>query len=188
MVGGNAGQLVGAVAQPVELATERLTLSAFTPDDLGQLCAQLSDPEVMRYYLAPLSEQECERWLEGILRDYRTHGFGMLALRLKYGGSFVGQAGIMRRSSDDAEHHYLAYLLCRDCWGHGYATEAAQGLLSHAFGHLGIRRVEALIRTDNLRSIRLATRLGMTCEATVEHLGREHHVYVIAREANGPQV
>lgn len=166
---------------PIEFETERLKIRMFTPADLEDLYAQLSDPDVMRYYPAVLSEEECRNWLHGILRDYRTSGFGMLAVHLKETGEYVGQAGIMRRLMDGCEHHFLAYLMRKEFWGHGYASEAARRILDYGFQTLGIHKVEALIVPDNTRSIRLAERLGMHFDSTTQHQGREHRVYTLTR-------
>jgi len=171
----------GLVCTPILLETKRLILRAFTPADLADLHCQLSDPDVMRYYPAVLSKEECEKWLQGILNDYQSNGFGMLAVHLKVTGEYVGQTGIMRRLVDGCEHFYLSYLMCRKFWGYGYATEAAQRILDYGFQTLGIDKVEALIMPDNIRSIRLAERLGMQHESTIQHRNREHYVYTITR-------
>jgi len=88
----------------------------------------------------------------------------------------------MRRITDEREHHYLAYLICSRFWGHGYATEAARAILDYGLQTLGIHTVEALIRPDNTRSIRLAERLGMRHECTTQHHGCEHYVYTLIRQ------
>jgi len=49
--------------------------------------------------------------------------------------------------------------------GHGYATEAARGLLELAFQGLGLHRVVARIDARNDASLRLCERLGMRREA-----------------------
>ena len=167
--------------KPILLETERLTIRTFVPADLKDLQGQLSDTDVMSHYPAVLSKEECENWLQGILKDYQSSGFGMLAVHLKETGEYVGQTGIMRRLIDECEHHYLSYLMCKEFWGHGYATEATRRILDYGFGTLGIHKVEALIVPDNTRSIRLAERLGMHYNSTIQHQGREHCVYALIR-------
>lgn len=166
---------------PILLETRRLTLRTFEPADFEDLYCQMSDPDVMRYYPAVLSKEDCENWLQGILRDYQVNGFGMLAVHLRETCEYVGQAGIMRRLADGCEHYYISYLMCRRYWGHGYATEAARRILDYGFETLGIHRIEALIIPDNTRSVRLAERLGMRYGSTTEHQGREHCVYTLTR-------
>jgi RimJ/RimL family protein N-acetyltransferase len=48
-----------------------------------------------------------------------------------------------------------------DSWGHGYATEAAQGAVQYAFGR-GEPEVHAVVYPRNVRSLAVCRRLGMT--------------------------
>jgi RimJ/RimL family protein N-acetyltransferase len=47
-------------------------------------------------------------------------------------------------------------------WGKGYATEAATAVLDQAFTTMAIDRVGCVTDARNLRSVRLAERLGMS--------------------------
>jgi [ribosomal protein S5]-alanine N-acetyltransferase len=58
----------------------------------------------------------------------------------------------------------LGYDIHADHWGHGYATDAANTLIAHGFGPLGLHRITAAIGPDNAASITVVKRLGMTYE------------------------
>lgn len=163
------------------LETDRLILRPFTPADIGDLHSLLSDPDVMRYYPSVHSRDESEQWLQGIFRDYADAGFGMLAITLRESGQFIGQAGIMRRSADGVTHHYLAYLLRKEFWGAGYATEAARRLLEFGFVEVGLETIEALVRPENKPSVRVVNRLGMKQTSTSMHAGFLHRVFALNR-------
>ncbi len=60
----------------------------------------------------------------------------------------------------------LGYWMDAQFSGQGYAREAAQRLLQHAFGAMKLHRVEANIAPDNARSIRLVRALGFRKEGT----------------------
>lgn len=169
------------MSNPILLETERLTLREFTPTDVDDLHRQLSDPEVMRYYPAAMTMAQSEKWLQGILNDYQSNGFGMLAVHSKETGDYVGQVGVMRRVIDGFVHHYLSYLICKRFWGQGYAIEAVRALVDYRFATLEIDKIEALIDPENARSLHLAEKLGMQLESTVDHMGREHRVYALTR-------
>lgn len=47
-------------------------------------------------------------------------------------------------------------------WGRGFATEAAHACAHWCFRNLDVPYLTAMIRPDNIRSIRVAERLGMT--------------------------
>ena len=81
----------------------------------------------------------------------------------------------------------LGWGLARAYWGFGYMTEAVREFIRFAFEEMGLHRIEAECQTDNIRSIRVAERCGMTLEATrVENeinKGRvvSNYVYAIIR-------
>ena len=58
----------------------------------------------------------------------------------------------------------LFWALFPDHWGKGYATEAARAMASYAFDQLELARIVATTEHDNLRSIAVMRRLGMTIE------------------------
>lgn len=164
----------------IVMATERLALRRFVLADADDLYGQLSDPDVMRYYDGPMSREQSDKWLQGILNDHKTNGFGMYAVCLKETGEYMGQAGVMRRPDGETVCYYLAYLIRREFWGNGYATEAARAVVDNAFRNLGATRIVALIDPGNERSIRLAERLGLQRDSIVRHMGRDHYLYVLA--------
>jgi ribosomal-protein-serine acetyltransferase len=77
----------------------------------------------------------------------------------------------------------LAYFIDAEHQGRGIVTRAARALLAHAFGVMGIHRMELRCVTDNAASVAVAERLGFTregCLRDAEWLdGRffDHFVY-----------
>ncbi len=68
------------------------------------------------------------------------------------------------------------WLIARELWGRGFATEAGAEALRQAFAALGVGHVSSLIHPDNLGSRRVAEKLGGTLEKTYM-LGDEEVVY-----------
>jgi len=58
----------------------------------------------------------------------------------------------------------IGWRLHPEVWGCGYATEAAQTILGHAFGTLGLPEVVAGIMPGNVASLRVAMKLGFPAE------------------------
>ena len=58
----------------------------------------------------------------------------------------------------------LGYGLAPDAVGHGYMTEAANGIVGIAFEELGLHRVEVNIMPRNARSLAVAERAGFVRE------------------------
>ncbi|MCW3474109.1 GNAT family N-acetyltransferase [Limobrevibacterium gyesilva] len=59
---------------------------------------------------------------------------------------------------------YLGYHGMAGVTGRGVMTEAVRLTVAHAFGPLGLHRVEANIQPGNARSLALVQRLGFRCE------------------------
>ena len=122
---------------------------------------------------APISGlDEARAMIEDAVRGWETDGIG--AFTLETAGSdrqVVGQAGLMIFDSRDwtpstradAGSHAqpeLGWALIREHWGHGYATEAAAAIRDWAYELRDIDRLVSLISNDNVRSQRVAKRLG----------------------------
>ncbi len=164
------------------LETERLVLRPFRDDDIDAYAAMCADPEVMRYVnvRTPLSREDAWRQMAMIVGHWHLRGFGVWAVEERSNGSFVGRVGLYFPEGWPAPE--VAWTLARTFWGRGYAFEAAQASLAHAFGPLGWKRAISLIDPDNHRSIRLAERLGERFEREVTVRGYPVSLYAIDRD------
>ena len=98
------------------------------------------------------------------------------AIVLKSAGTLIGAVGFApclapfgRLSSFSGTPHRtsevgLFWALFPEHWGKGYATEAARAMVAYAFNELELARIVATTENDNLRSIAVMKRLGMTIE------------------------
>jgi RimJ/RimL family protein N-acetyltransferase len=92
---------------------------------------------------------------------------------LRQTGETVGFAGFVPRELSWGDEIELGWLVRRQFWGHGYATEAAQALRPLVAG-----RIVSMIRVENEASARVACKLGMTVEREVEYYGYRTQVWV----------
>jgi ribosomal-protein-alanine N-acetyltransferase len=93
----------------------------------------------------------------------------------------IGLCGlILWPDIDGDEEVEVAYLLARDAWGRGYATEAAAAIRDHALG-LGVDGPVSLIYPDNAASIRVAEKTGMAYEKDVPFRGHALRLYRLPR-------
>lgn len=70
----------------------------------------------------------------------------------------------MNVSADRFQNGEIYYKLLPRHWGKGYATEVAQTLITYGFTHLNLHRIEAGVAVDNIRSIHVLEKVGMTRE------------------------
>lgn len=166
----------------VILQTQRLTLRELKLDDLEALRPILQDEAVMYAWEHAFSDQEVREWIETNLRRYATDGCGYWVALDRDSGEVTGLLGLLPEEVDGKKRLGLGYLLRRDCWGRGYATEGAQALLDEAFQNRGAPEVIAEIRPENLASRRVAERLGMKVEGNLvkPYHGKEmlHLIYI----------
>jgi RimJ/RimL family protein N-acetyltransferase len=91
-----------------------------------------------------------------LVRSLEGEGAHMWVLR--EADAPVGMVGLL----GDVAVPGLSWLLCRQAWGRGLMTEAASAVVEHAFGSLGLDRVEAWVDAANVRSLSTARRIGLT--------------------------
>ncbi|WP_157899886.1 GNAT family N-acetyltransferase [Luteitalea pratensis] len=167
------------------LRTPRLRLVELDLSHLSPLAAMLADPVVMRYFPRVMTKAESEQWLRRTIDRYRRHGTGLLAVLQDRDGTtaFLGDCGLQVRTFAGRAHLELGYHFTRAAWGRGYATEAAQACVTLALRHLAVSEVIALIRPENVPSIGVARRIGMSRAGCVLHSGLVHDVWRLTREA-----
>ena len=144
------------------LETRRLYLRRLTQEDFDALCRTLQDPEAMYAYEHAFSDEEVQQWLDRQLDRYRQYGFGLWAVIEKTSGRFIGQCGLTMQDWDGRQVLEVGYLLERQFWGQGYASEAAIACRDYAFSALHAEEVYSIIRDTNTASQNVARRNGMT--------------------------
>ena len=150
------------------LRTHRLDLRPHRLDDLEDLLAFHSDPEVVRYVPWPVRDRAAtEQTLRTKLGQgsWREPGQWMvLAIELRATATVIGEV-LLKHESDTDRAGELGFALGREHQGKGYAAEAARELLRVGFEELGLHRVTAVCIEENHSSARLLQRLGFRREA-----------------------
>lgn len=168
------------------IATSRLALRRLTKDDVDALAAIQRDPEVMRYLGGPRTRALAQELLGWIIEAERKQGFGLWATTLREDGTLIGRCGILIQDVDGETEHEIAYLLGREWWGNGYATEAAAAIRDHARTRLGFERLISLIAPENVASQAVATRIGMHHERDLVFEGRPTSLFALKNRCQAP--
>lgn len=149
------------------IRTPRLTLRPVTLDDLDDIYAFQSRPDVVRWMLGagPRTREQSLSSVTAMAREdaLRTEG-DCLTLAVTTGAGVIGTVELVWRSEADRTAE-LGYVFHPDHGGRGLATEAATALLDWGFGQFGLHRVYARCHGDNEASARMMARLGMRQEA-----------------------
>jgi len=149
------------------IETERLVLRPFAEADLDRFATMYADAEVMRHVGdgRPLGRAAVWRTMALFVGHWELRGYGQWALAEKATGDVIGRAGLWNPEGWPGLE--VGWLLDRARWGHGFATEAARASLDYAFDVVGADRVISVIAHANLRSIRVAERIGETFGRTI---------------------
>jgi RimJ/RimL family protein N-acetyltransferase len=161
------------------LETDRLVIRPFVLDDAAEFKRLLDDAFGHQSYGA---EDRTRLLLEYNVIADSAHDllhqtpYEDRAIVLKSDGSLIGAVGFAAclapfgqlGSFGGTPHRTsevgLFWALFPTHWGKGYATEAARAMVSYAFDELDLARIVATTENDNLRSIAVMNRLGMTIE------------------------
>jgi RimJ/RimL family protein N-acetyltransferase len=116
--------------------------------------------------------------IDGGIDGWRTDRLGPFVFEHPATRQIVGQAGLMifdtrgwtpstwANAGSHAQPE-LGWASIRAHWGHGYATEAAAAIRAWAYESRSIDRLVSLITPGNVRSQRVAERLGAMPGETV---------------------
>lgn len=148
----------------IALRTARLLLRPWRDADLDPFFEMSNDREVMSYFPSLLDREQCAALIGRVRDHFRRHGWGLWAVEVHGGPSFVGFCGLQHVPFEAAftPAVEIGWRLARAAWGHGYATEGARAALAFAWNQLHLDEVVAMVVPDNARSIAVMDRLGMT--------------------------
>jgi RimJ/RimL family protein N-acetyltransferase len=158
----------------LRLETERLVLRHARPEDLDVWLYDLNSPAVMARLGGVKSIEDVTAAFARMLDNGADGELPFLVVTLKSDGTALGKCGLARISETGAPRELagdvqIGWSLSADHWGRGYAREAAESILAHAFAHLGLPTVYGQTSASNTPSWGLMRRLGMTRVAELDY-------------------
>lgn len=163
--------------------TERLTARQLSLQDVPALTEILSDPEVMKYSVRGVCDEEATRnFIDWCLECYSSHGIGPWALSQKGSGDFIGFCGVGPELVGDVEEINLGYRLARRFWHQGFATEAVKGVMRYAFDQNHCESLIVIIEPEHKASVRVTEKAGFRSFTVREFHGRPVRLYRMTSE------
>ena len=151
----------------MEIESKRLLLMEIGWDDLKVIHAIHSFPEVDEFNTLGIPkdlDETREVIRQGIEnKDDPKRGAIHWKIILKETNNIIGLAG-MFLSRDKFRLGEIYYKLIPEHWGKGYATEVSKVLIKSGFEDHDLHKVEAGVASENIGSIRVLEKSGMTCE------------------------
>lgn len=145
------------------IETKRLRLREFTLDDTAFIVELLNSPGWLQYIgdRNVRTEVQAKHYLiNGPMKSYTDYGYGLSLVEKKDDGKAIGMCGILHRDTLDSPDIGFAFL--PDFIGKGYAYEIASATIAYAKNQLGLAKIAAITVPDNVKSIRLLEKIGLT--------------------------
>jgi [ribosomal protein S5]-alanine N-acetyltransferase len=142
------------------IATERLTIRRFRPEDADDLFEYLSDPQIYRF--EPGEPTDCAQASQRAVEMAASTDFW--AIELAAAGKVIGQ--LYFQQIEPAEHLTceLGFILNPAYQRQGYGSEAAGALVQRALTSDGTHRVVAHCNPENNASWKLLEKIGFRRE------------------------
>jgi [ribosomal protein S5]-alanine N-acetyltransferase len=169
-------------SQMVVIETPRLIFRNLTWDDLDDLAAIFADPLVTKFYPSTYTYEQTKQWMERMIDGCEQRGWGLWATIHKSDRKFIGRCGLIPQLVDGQQEIEVGYMLTKEYWGQGLATEAAIASRNYGFQQLGFNRLISLIDSGNIASQKVALKNGMKYEKDAQMWGKTVRVYTISQE------
>ena len=144
------------------LETERLFLREFNERDVDRWHEITSDSETLSFWPSPFSYEQAEQWILRAIKSYSDLGFGRYAIVEKSSSTLIGDCGFLKAEILGNQENDLGYILDRQYWGKGYATEAAKACFDFGTTSLGMTRIVATMETSHIASKKVAEKIGLS--------------------------
>ncbi len=144
------------------IETRRLLLRPWSLKDEAAWFTILQEPDILRYFPnpEPPPRSRAGAYIKHHLEHWERYGYGHWAVVTPKDGRVIGWNGLEYLPElDEVE---VAYLLSRETWGRGYATEVVQAAIRFGFETAALPAIIGLVHPDNLASIRVLEKCGLT--------------------------
>jgi RimJ/RimL family protein N-acetyltransferase len=165
------------------LSTERLYLRVWENDDFNFARRLWGDSDVMTFLGGALSEEKALEKMRAEMACQDKYGVQYWPIFETQGDEFVGCCGLRPWAYTPPPGHELGFHLLKTKWGRGYAFEAAQGVVKHAFEELELPALRAGHHPEhrNSKKILLKLKFQFVHEVFYQPTGLMHPTYELNR-------
>jgi RimJ/RimL family protein N-acetyltransferase len=162
--------------------TSRLRLRPLQASDAEPFMEIHQDPEVIKYVLlgaAPGGITVAWRNIAMMIGHWHLRGYGPWAVSEKSSGQVIGRVGLWNPEGWPGIE--LGWIIRRSHWDHGFATEASRAALEWAWENVDTDHIISVIQPGNVRSIRVAEKIGERFERADVLNEVNVHIYGVLR-------
>lgn len=165
------------------IITSRLTLRPFFGADDATLHRIMNEPNIMQYFphTDPPDMERVQRIIEYQLNHWQEHHLGWWAVVPHGQTELIGWNGLQYLPETDEVE--VGYLLSRQFWGQGLATEGAKASLQFGFEQRGLKRIIGLTHPDNKASQKVLLKCGLGFVDVSNYFDMRLNRYAIKNES-----
>ena len=167
-----------------------LSLRPWQDGDWPAVHRAYADPDIRRWHMAVLDEDEARGWAEHRNARWRHRtGVDWAIVDGGAGGPVLGRIAIRRFELNQALGE-VAYWVLPEARGAGVTARALEAVCAWAFARKGLHRLELMHSAGNPASCRVAERSGFVLEGVkrreLRHTDGWHDMHLHARLADDP--
>ena len=143
------------------LETERLYLREMTIKDAENIYLLNLDLEVLKFTgdVPFESIDNAKQFLENY-HHYKKYNFGRWAVISKSTNEFLGWCGL--KYTPTVDEYDIGFRFFKKDWNKGFATESAKACINFGFTKLNITEIVGRAMTENIGSIKVLEKIGLS--------------------------
>ena len=158
--------------------TPHLILRAWSTADADRLFEIINEIDMFKYFPEKRAPQRpwVDKYINHHLSHWQERGYGHWAIINTEDGRLVGWNGLEYLPETDETE--VAYLLSRQVWGRGFATEAACAAVRFGQESCCLSTIIGLVHPENIASIRVLEKCGLHYSNRATYWGLEMLRYI----------
>jgi len=164
------------------LETDRLYLREMTITDAENAYLLNLDPDVIKYTGdEPFESVDNAKMFLANYDHYKKYDFGRWAVINKTNDEFLGWCGL--KYAPKLDEYDIGFRFFKKHWNKGYATESAEACINLGFSKYKMTEIVGRAMKENLGSIRVLEKIGLTYLKSFDFEGQEGEVYIIKNKS-----
>jgi ribosomal-protein-alanine N-acetyltransferase len=154
------------------LETKRLLLKGLSPDDMTHIFENYTKPEIKKI-LGHRSEEEYQKEESKHKNGYSSYNrsFKLFLLIDKVSDTIIGRCGLHNWNEEHRRAEIGYVMEDENNKRKGLMTEALDAIIEYGFSKMNLHRMEALVGTQNIPSLRLMEKYNFIKEGVL----RQHY-------------
>ena len=163
------------------IKTERLILRPLCSDDLYEVNDYSANADNTKYLTLPNTNlKETQEYLKWVSDEWNKDIQTYYGFAVTLNGKLIGE--IAFGGEYGTNEVSIGWIIHRDFWNCGYATEATAAIIDFCFNSMGITKITTSCDIENTASRRIMEKLGMQLES--EHKPWEYRDGKLSKEGS----